>query len=277
LGVTAIYAFNSMIGVEGTAIYQEEARNSSVTIPRATYFSLTFVGLFYVLTAWCLVSSAGADKVATLARSDPGEFVSGQAALYLGRFGAITFGVLVLTSAFASVLGLFNNATRYLYALARDGALPAALARTHPRHRSPHVAGLVLTLALVLVFVMAVAMRLDPLVNVATALAGVGSVGLMALLGLTSLVIPVFFARSRLLSLGSSFAPAVGGLIIMSATIIAFINYSALTGVDSAVINHMPYALVVLFASGIAQALWLRARRPLIYARIGSTRIDDRS
>ncbi len=74
LGIAAIYAFNSMIGVEGTAIYQEEARERTVTIPRATYLAVVLIGLFYVFTAWCLTSSAGATRIGALARANPGPF-----------------------------------------------------------------------------------------------------------------------------------------------------------------------------------------------------------
>lgn len=274
LGIAAIYAFNSMIGVEGTAIYQEEARDRTVTIPRATYFAIATVGIFYVFTAWCLTSSAGADKVTALARSNPGEFITDVSRAHLGDPGAWAVSVLVLTSAFAAVLGLFNNSARYLYALARDGVLPAALASTHPRHRSPHVAGLTLSAGLCLVFAAAVIMRLDPLVNVATALAGLGSVGLMALLGVTAVAIPVFFGRRRIVGFANSVPPAVGGLVILAATTLAFVNYSALTGVDSAIINHLPYALILLFVAGLVHAFWLRAKRHDIYSRIGSSRVD---
>lgn len=274
LGIAAIYAFNSMIGVEGTAIYQEEARNRTVTIPRATYLAVAIVGMFYVLTAWCLTAAAGAERVAALARSNPGTFIADISRSHLGEPGAWAVSVLVLTSAFAAVLGLFNNSARYLYALARDGVLPAALANTHPRHHSPHVAALVLSAALCLVFAAAVVMRLDPLLNVATALAGLGSVGLMALLGITSVAIPVFFARHRNMSFANSVPPAVGGLVILAATTLAFMNYSALTGVGSAVINHLPYALILLFLGGLGHALWLRANRRDVYTRIGSSHVD---
>jgi hypothetical protein len=96
----------------------------------------------------------------------------------------------------------------------------------------------------------------------------------MALLGLTALAIPIFFIRRRSLTLANVAAPAVGGLVILAATTLAFLNYSALTGVDSVIINHLPYALIVMFLLGISQATWLRARRPDTFARIGSTRVD---
>ncbi len=52
VGIAALYAFNSMLGIEGTAIYQEEARNRTVTVPRATYVALIGTGSFYLFTAW---------------------------------------------------------------------------------------------------------------------------------------------------------------------------------------------------------------------------------
>ena len=68
--------------------------------------------------------------------------------------------------------------------------------------------------------------------------------------------------------------PAVGGLVILAATTLAFMNYSALTGVGSAVINHLPYALILLFLGGLGHALWLRANRRDVYTRIGSSHVD---
>lgn len=275
LGVAAIYAFNGVLGVEGTAIYQEEARRREVTVPRATYIAVVLVGLFYVFTAWCLTSAAGADQVSAMAKSDPGAFVVDQTLVHLGAWGADAVSLLVLTSAFAAVLGLFNNSARYLYALGRDGVLPSAMAQTHPKHHSPHIAGLVLTAAVLVVIVVAAGAGLDPLTNVATALVGLGSVGLMALLAITALTIPIFFAKQRMFGLAFTLAPAVGGLVIAAATVLAFLNYSVLTGVDSVVINRLPYVLIALAAFGACQALWLRRNQPALYLRIASTRIEE--
>jgi amino acid transporter len=221
------------------------------------------------------MSATGAEQVSSVAKSDPGAFVLNLSLAHLGAWGADAVSLLVLTSSFAAVLGLFNNSARYLYALGRDGVLPRAMAQTHPRHHSPHVAGLVLTAALLIVFVLAVIAGLDPLTNVATALVGLGSVGLMALLAITSLTIPIFFAKRRTFGLAVTVAPAVGGLVIAAATVLAFLNYSVLTGVDSAVINRMPYLLIALAAFGAGQALWLRRRSPALYQRIASTRVDE--
>lgn len=274
LGITAIYAFNSMIGIEGTAIYQEEARDRIVTVRRATYISLTVIGIFYVFTAWCLTMAVGSENVAAVAGASPNTFVMDRAVAYLGSTGGTATGLLVLTSMFAAVLGLSNNSARYLFALARDGVLPSILARTHSTHRSPHIAGLVISGSMLAVVGVSVAMGLHPLYTVQNALAGLGSAGLMALLGTTAILIPVFFIRQRKITLATTVAPAIGGIVIWIATIIAFMNFSALTGVESSVINRLPLLLIVLCAIGFLQALWIRAKYPHRYALIGATRVD---
>jgi amino acid transporter len=271
-GIAAIYGFNSMLGVEGTAIYQEEARHRAVTIPRATYICVMLVGLFYVLTAWCLVSAVGPENVASLARANLGTFVADRGVQHLGAWAGVAFGVLMLTSSFAAALALFNNAARYLFALARDGVLPAVLASVHPRHRSPHVAGVLLASLLAVIIGASALARLDPLVNVTTALVGLGSVGLMALLALTALAIPLFFFRQGMIGLRCTVAPAIGGSVMAVAVYLAFVNYSAITGVDSAVINHLPYLLAGFAILGALQAQWLKLNEPTVYSQIGATR-----
>jgi amino acid transporter len=275
LGIAAIYGFNGMLGVESTAIYQEEARERGATIPRATYICVTVVGLFYVLTAWCLATAVGPEHVSAIARSSLGTFVADQAVARLGKWAGPAFGVLTLTSSFAAALALFNNAARYLFALARDGVLPGTLARIHPRHGSPHVAALLLAAVLTGVIVCSALVGLDPLVNVTTALVGLGSVGLMALLALTALAIPLFFLKRRMLGLRTSIAPVMGGTVIAMAVCLAFANYSAITGVQSPVVNSLPYLLVVVASLGALQARWLRTKNPVIYAQIGATRVDE--
>jgi amino acid transporter len=275
LGIALMYGFNSIIGLEGTAIYQEEARDRKRTVPRATYISVIVVGLFYFVTAWCLSTSVGSANVASIALADPGHFVTDRANEHLGWVGSVSFSVLVLTSGFAATLGLFNNSTRYVYALARDGVLPRRFSRTHPKYHSPHVAGTALGVLLIAVMGAAALLDLHPLLNISTSLVGLGSVGLMALLATTALVVPVYFARRRDFGLAKTVAPALGGLAIGWATWLAVSNYSALTGVDSPIINRLPWLLVAAAGAGFVQASWLKAGRPDIYAWIGASRIEE--
>jgi hypothetical protein len=137
------------------------------------------------------------------------------------------------------------------------------------------VACALLSLVLAAVFVESSIARLDPLLNVSTALAGVGSVGLMALLATTSLGIPVFFIRRRVWDIRVTLAPAIGGLMIAVATLLAVRNYSAITGVTSETINNLPVGLVVIALVGVGQAFWLLKYRPSIFNGIGSNRVDQ--
>lgn len=272
LGVSAIYAFNSVIGFEATAIYQEEARDPSVSIPRATYAAIVIICLFYVFTAYAFIIASAPD-VSAAAAKDPGQFVFGLGRRYLGTQGEAILSLLVISSAFAAVLGLFNNSARYVFALARDGALPAPLARTRSINGAPFNAGLPVIVVLAVVISLFALAGLDPLLSLTTALTGFGSVGLMALLTITAFAIPVFLKKRTGRSGLVSIFPFAGGLMLLTGTVLSVANYPLLTGTDSPLINRLPILLVAIGAAGMVQALILRRRRPTAFARIGSSQV----
>jgi amino acid transporter len=274
VGVAVIYGFSSFLGFEGTAIYAEEARDPARTVRRATYAAIAVVGVFYVACAWALIASAGIGDAVRVAGSDPGAFVFGATDHFLGSAALDVFSVLVVTSSFAAVLAFHNAASRYFYALARDEFMPAPLGRTHPRFGSPYVAGLAqIAILCAIVFGFAIA-GLDPLLNLATAMTGVGAVGLMSLLVATSAAIAVFFVRRGEIGVATVAAPVVATALIGIATVLALTNYPSLTGSTSDVINSLPWLYVPIVAAGIAVALAARSRDPQRYARMGSTRVD---
>lgn len=274
LGIAVIYAINGCIGFEATAIYQEEAVDRARTIPRATYGAVLVLGTFYVLSAWCLVLAVTPERVQQIAAADPGRLVTGIAFRYLGEFGRDALNLLVVTSLFAAALGFFNNIARYFFALSRDGLIPEPLGRVHPRHGSPYVACILLTGILVVVIGAFAVVGLDPLLSLSTSLSSMGAVGLEILLTVTSLSIPIFFARRGEYSLGKTVAPALSGLIIAVATILSLANYSALTGTDLVIINSLPMLFVVIALIGIVHGKILKRRRPDIYARVGSSHVE---
>jgi len=272
LGVSAIYAFNSVIGFEATAIYQEEARDPAVSIPRATYAAIAVICLFYVFTAYSFIVASAPD-VSAAAGKNPGQFVFGLASRYLGRQGEALLSMLVISSAFAAVLGLFNNSARYVFALARDGALPAVLARTRSINGAPFNAGLPVILVLSLVISSFAMAGLDPLLSLTTALTGFGSVGLMALLTITAFAIPLFL-RKRTGRLGPvAIFPLAGGAMLLTGTVLSVANYPLLTGTDSPLINRLPVLLGAIAAAGMVQALILHRRHPAIFDRIGLSQV----
>ncbi len=186
------------------------------------HIAVVFVGLFYVFTAWCLASAAGADRVSAVTKSDPGASSSNRSLEHLGAWGADAVSVLVLAA--RSRQG--PRALQQLGALSvrAEARRVCCRARWDTPIRSialPHIAGWVLTVALLIVLMLSALAGLDPLTNVATALVGLGSVGLMALLAVTStdhtgVLRTTRHVRSRRYRV----APGVGGLVIAAATVL---------------------------------------------------------
>ncbi|NKI98081.1 APC family permease [Novosphingobium sp. SG707] len=274
LGIAVIYAINGCIGFEATAIYQEEAVNRAVTIPRATYGAVLVLGSFYVLSSWCLVLAVSPDKIKAVAGADPGHLVARVAFHYLGQFGRDALNLLTITSLFAAALGFFNNISRYFFALSRDGLIPAPLGRVHRLHGSPYLACLLLACLLILIIGFFALAGLDPLLSLATSLSSMGAVGLEILLTTTSLTIPLFFARRGEYSWGKTAAPLAAGLIIAVATWLSLANYPTLTGTTLPVINRLPLLFVAIAALGLGHGVYLRRRRPEVYARVGSSHVE---
>lgn len=275
VGIGLIYGFSCFQGFEGTAIYAEEARNPDRTVPRATYAAIICVGLFFVLTSWAMVVGGGGSKAPGAALKDPGNFAYNLSDTFVGTAWTRVLEVLIVTSCFAGALAFHNAASRYLFALARDGFMPAPLARTQPRFKSPYIAGLVsFTIMTVIMLGFAVA-GLDPLTNLSTSLTGVGAVAILALITVTSLSVLVFFLRRRQFGWRYTVAPALATLGIGTATTLALVNYDAITGTTSVVINSLPWLHLVVIAVALAIVLWARSRRPERYARMGDTRIAE--
>ncbi|BAV63347.1 APC family permease [Sphingobium cloacae] len=276
LGISVIYAINGCIGFEATAIYQEEAKNREVTIPRATYGAILVLGTFYVLSTWCLILAISPQDVKTVAAADPGRLLTSISSQYLGEMGRDVLHLLTVTSLFAAALGFFNNIARYFFALARDGVIPARLGKVHPVHGSPYIACVLLTVIFSTVVGAYALAGLDPLLNLATSLSSMGAVGLMLLLATTSISIPIFFARRGEYSPGKTFAPLIGGLLIATATYLSLANYSALTGTTLPAVNNLPFLFLLTIGFGLVHGRYLRKRRPDIYDRIGSTQVEEK-
>ena len=199
LGVAVLFALTGFIGFESTAIYRDEAREPSRTIPRATYLAVGIIGVFYTLSVWVLVVAAGPSNVGEVAK----ETLFGSKNMLLdtaGQFaGSLTrdvMQILLITSLFACVLSFHNIVARYQFALARIGSMPAALGRVHPKHHSPARSSFVQSITAAILVLIFVLIGLDPLVQVFGYMAGVATVGMVTMMLLTTLAVVVFFSRN---------------------------------------------------------------------------------
>ena len=54
LGISLLFAFACFTSFEATVVFAEEAKDPRRTIPRAAYFVIAFVGIFYTISTWAI-------------------------------------------------------------------------------------------------------------------------------------------------------------------------------------------------------------------------------
>jgi len=185
VGATSI-AVLSFLGFDGISTLAEESRGDRNAVARATLLSLLLIGALFMLQTWIATD---------LARGMT--FTSAETAFYeiAERAGGrllrlIVILVVVLASAIANAMAAQAAVARILYAMARDGKLPAVLAKIHPRFQTPHVSTLVVAVISLLVGLF-FAERVDDL----TSIVNFGALSGFLILHLA--VINHFFLRSR--------------------------------------------------------------------------------
>lgn len=195
-GIAVMFALAGFLGFEATVVFRDESRDPDRTIPRATYLSLLLIGGFYAVSSWAVVSAWGEDEVVARAAADPGTMVVETANRFVGGTMADVIGVLLVSSLMAAALSFHNVSSRYLFSLGNTGVLHRACGRSHANHGSPFVASVLVTAASAAAIVASAAGGLDPVVQVFAWLAGIATVGVVALMLLTCLAVVVFFRRN---------------------------------------------------------------------------------
>ena len=144
LGRALILALFAFTGMETSLCASGEVRQPTRTIPRALAIAMLSVTLLYVaiqVIAQGILGPALAQSTVPLADA-------------MARINP-ALRVLLLAGAALSMLGWLGSdilgTPRVLFAFARDGLMPRALGRVHPRSHAPHVAiACYATLAIVL-------------------------------------------------------------------------------------------------------------------------------
>ena len=123
-----VFAFT---GFETATVPAGEVREPRRTLPFAILASMAVIVPLYLLIQ--VVSIGTLPELA-----DSSTPLADAAGRFAGSLGAavIVFGAVVSIS--GTLNGLVLAAPRLLYAMAEHGQLPAALARTHARYRTPH-------------------------------------------------------------------------------------------------------------------------------------------
>lgn len=256
-GIALIFAIAGYIGFEATAVFRDEARDPARTIPRATYAALIIIGVFYAVSSWAMVSAWGDDDAVVVTAENPEGMITETATRYVGAVAGDIVQILLISSLFAALLAFHNVLSRYIFSLANSSALPARCGQAHAKHSSPYIASIVQTVsAFVLVLASAIG-GLDPVTEVFAWFAGVSSVGIVALMTITSVAVLAYFRRRRVDARrwNTLVAPLLGLIGLAALLVMTVANLPLLVGGSGTLAALIGVLLVGAFLGGIAVAV----------------------
>ena len=264
-GLALFGALWSWTGFEMAPNYGEETRRRPGIMAAAMLGTLAVLAVVYVLVSYAFVTGYGTDGVvAGVAAQFEGQVASAYFPLtdrYGGGALTTAFEALIVTSLFACQLAFFNTAARYLFALGREGVLPRALARTHGRLQTPHVASIALAAALALYiggFLLDDSSREAALLKLATWSPLLGVFGLLAVQALCSAAIVAYFRRHGGGNPWSTLVAPIAGTALMAfAAYLLLDNRGALAAAEGVpFVEAIPWVVLAVFGAGVCASLW---------------------
>jgi amino acid transporter len=253
------------VGWENSAALAEETDNPRLNVPRAVYISILLMALSYLLFSYATVVSFNYNVAQLAAAQVPfitaAQKVSSVLALlaYIAGFTS-TMGVLIAGS---------NSQARLIFNAAREGLLPAWLAKLHSRTRTPWVSFLaffVIGLAITYIF----GWNVDP-VTFFGEIATLGTI-LIALTYLVSnIALPVYYRRNH----PESFS-IVKHLIlpILGVIAIGFPLWGLVAPGQDAPYSYFPLISLAIVVIAFIYAFILSRRDPTLGERVGSIVAD---
>ena len=264
-----VYTVLAFIGFEASVPLAEETKDPRRTLPRAVILSCVLIGIFYLICYYGAIVYFGPNNAADPKNGfflfNNGDPWDGLAAKVWGPFSILVL-IAIINSAFANSNAGANAATRVGYALGRVGILPRALARVHPRYKTPYIAvhvqgALGIAVALILGFALG-----GPL----SAFALLGTVATLVIVGiyiLTNLSNLVFYwreHRGELNPILNVVVPIVGTLIFIPVLLAAFgIDFGGL-GITAlaAPANAAPWIVLAWLVFGVVVFVFYSVRAP---------------
>ncbi len=270
LWIGLLLASTAFIGFEATSLFGEEAKEPRKTIPRATYTAIIVIGLMHAFAAWAMVSALGVKDAqqAGLDHLENGDLTLMIIGDYLGPFGVTAALILVVVSLFAAQLAFHNSAARYLFSLGRARVLPHWLAKTSTKG-APERAMLVNALFAILIsaiFRFAFG-DVPPILTIVPVGIGFATLAIIIVQAIAALSVVAYFRKKGDNRWWSTFiAPGIGFLALATFSVMALANFPTIAGSEEPYVVVLPWILVAAVIGGILYGIYLKAKRPAVYA-----------
>jgi APA family basic amino acid/polyamine antiporter len=131
----ASIVFYAYVGFDSVSTMSQETRNAQRTVPLALLAALAICTLLYALIGLMVTGLA---DYHTLAVPDP-VYVALAAAGPALAWARSLVGAVIIVGLISTLLVTLLGQVRIFFAMARDGLLPKAFMRIHPRLRTPHI------------------------------------------------------------------------------------------------------------------------------------------
>ena len=264
LGVT------SYIGFETAADFGEETAKPRRNIPIAIIAATGFAVVLYLFTTYAIAIGFGVDNGAKFG-ADPVALKT-TATTFVGPWLGTLVEIGGMAAAFIVCVACATAAARTLFAMGREGVLPAAFARTHPRFKTPVNATIAVTVVATLMALLMGYPLSDPTFGQPFSnyyfWATVGTLVIIVVYIMLCIGGIVFFWRTRDTRKWNPIwhvaLPVVGAVVFGAAW------YGSVHPTPPGILKWTPYVAIGWLVIGIAVLLWLRARRPDSVAKIGS-------
>ncbi|MBN9738829.1 amino acid permease [Pseudonocardia sp. P1] len=231
-------ALAAFIGFEVATSLGAEAHRPFRSVPRAVLVTAAVTGVLYVFAAAVQVAGFAEVPGGLAGQAQPVQVLA--TARGWSWIPPVLDAALVL-SFLACGVATATALSRVLFSLARDGAVPRVLGRTHPQFRTPHVAVLLGVPAATAAVAVPVALGV-PLGTVLVALLSSATIGFLLTYALVCLAAPLFLRRI--------------GELTPAAVLTAVVAVPALLAALAGFVVTAPAGGVVLAVALLGAAVW---------------------
>ena len=255
-----VFSVQALTGWEGAAPLAEETTDPKRNVPRSVFLSITLIGVLLVVVFWGVIVGFGVSDVTQVTASSELPALALAHRLWGSLWVVLLFAFL--NSVFAVCLATANVSTRMWYGMARSGSFPQALAKVHPKYKSPTNA-ILLQMALSLVSALGVGFLLGAdrsffLIDGLILVIGVSFVYIVANVGVF-----MFYRgehRAEFNPILHAVFPLVSSVVLILALFFTFFPPEGFGTPPAEPYSFAPIIDTVWLLVGVGILVWLRSR-----------------